>query len=87
MPAIDLLGGLDDIEKKIRRKKYSGEYNFQIELFELFQRAHDGHLGFIGDVLGNGLVFFRTFNLVSVSEDGQQLPKVYVDCKPLCPLS
>lgn len=87
LPGIDLIGGLKHIAAKVRGGKYNGEYEFQIELLNLFQRAHDGHLGFFGDVLGNGLAFFRTINLVSVSEDGQQLPKIYVDCKLSYPFS
>ncbi len=81
LPGVDILAELDEIELKIQQGAYSNEYDFQTELSNLLLRAHDGHLSFRGDVLGNGLVFGREFDLVSISADGQQLPKVYLQCE------
>ncbi len=59
-PGVDLLRGIDDIAEKVRGKAYTSEYDFQIDIYDLIQRAHDGHLGFVGDCLLNGLSFIRS---------------------------
>ena len=43
--------------------------------------AHDGHFGFIGDVLGV-FRFQRPVALQSISVDGIEIPKIYVERKP-----
>jgi hypothetical protein len=77
-PATDILGLLGEIAKKIAFEEYRSEYEFQVELYEAFNTAHDGHLRFIGDALGKAFGFARRIALASVSSDGQELPKIYV---------
>lgn len=42
------------------------------------QSTHDGHFVFIPDVLGTVFNWARPVPLVSVSADGEELPKAYV---------
>ncbi len=77
LPPVDLLAGLSDIELKLLHGAYSNEWDFQTDISVLLQNAHDGHLQFTGDVRANGITVSRSRALVSLSEDGQQLPKVY----------
>lgn len=76
-PAVDLLGGLDNIASKIKGNEYSGEYQFGFELYKLFQSAHDGHLYFVPDVVNSLFQWDRPLPLVSVSDDGQNLPAIF----------
>ena len=59
---------------------FNNEYDFEISLQKLIYAAHDGHL-----VLSGGLTEVFGFGggdyLVSVSVDGVELPKVYVESK------
>ncbi|KAI9831923.1 MAG: hypothetical protein M1819_004645 [Sarea resinae] len=77
-PAIDILGGLDAIGRNVTSNVYKSEYAFQMDLYNLFVGAHDGHFTFVGDAVGSAFSFMRGLEIVSVSSDGQQLPQVYV---------
>jgi len=44
----------------------------------LFQSVHDGHFRFSPDLLSRALVFRRPMQVVSVSVDGVEVPRVYV---------
>ena len=84
LPGIDLEAGIDKIRQNITSNAYKGEYAFQVDLYNLINSAHDDHLSFTGDT-------FSAFSwqrgtdiaLVSVSEDGQALPKIYLYGMPL----
>ena len=77
-PAVDILSGIQGIRTKVTNGTYSGEYAFQIDLWELFNSGHDGHFRWIGDLLETALIFDVGYQLVSVSEDGQTVPSVYL---------
>ena len=47
-------------------------------LYELFQRTHDGHFRYLPTLMAGVLTFGRPLSVVSVSSDGQELPKPYV---------
>jgi hypothetical protein len=51
---------------------------FGFELYLLSQRTHDGHFVFVPDVIGTVFNWARQTPLVSVSSDGEELPKAYV---------
>ncbi|KAK4163302.1 hypothetical protein QBC43DRAFT_335495 [Cladorrhinum sp. PSN259] len=77
-PAVDILGELHDIAATVEAGGFSSEYDFQLKVYHLITSAHDGHLWFQPDI-------FKVFGfkndlidqLVTVSSDGIQVPKVY----------
>lgn len=77
MPAVDIWAEFDTILANIKGSKYSTEYEFQADLFRVFNLAHDGHFRFAPDLLSKAILFRRPISLVSVSIDGVSLPKVY----------
>lgn len=78
MPAVDVIAELNRILVAIESGAYSNEYQFQMDLFLLFQSVHDGHFRFIPDLMGKTFQFRRKVSIVSVSIDGVETPKVYV---------
>ncbi|KAF1829222.1 peptidase S41 family protein-like protein [Decorospora gaudefroyi] len=77
-PAVDILGGLDQIDARIDSGSFKNEYDFGWTLYMLIHSAHDGHFAFIPDSVGSIFTFGRPTPLVSVSADGEQLPAVFV---------
>jgi hypothetical protein len=77
-PAVDIIGGLDKIDDDIDAGNFKNEYDFGWTLYTLIQSAHDGHFAYIPDSVGSIFTFGRPVPLVSVSEDGVQLPAVFV---------
>ncbi|EOA88596.1 hypothetical protein ACJQWK_02107 [Exserohilum turcicum] len=77
-PAVDIIGGLDQIDADIDAGKFKNEYDFGWTLYSLIQSAHDGHFAFVTDSVGSIFNWGRPIPLVSVSEDGEQLPAVFV---------
>ena len=76
--AIDLLEGLKKISQNVIDQVYNSEYEFEVALNSFFNRAHDSHLTFVPDGVGNSFRFEVGESLVSVSSDGQELPKLYL---------
>jgi hypothetical protein len=77
-PPVDIFGGLDQIEDDIDAGNFKNEYDFGWTLYTLIQAAHDGHFSYIPDSVGSIFSWGRPIPLVSVSEDGVQLPAVFV---------
>jgi hypothetical protein len=76
-PPIDIIQGLDQINSKIDAGNFISEYDFGWSLYTLIQSAHDGHFTYVPDIVGSIFTFGRPVPLVSVSEDGVQLPAVF----------
>jgi hypothetical protein len=76
-PAVDILGGFEQIAADIDAGKFSSEYDFGFTLYNLFVSAHDGHFSYVPDSVGSIFAWGRPVPLVSVSEDGQKLPSVF----------
>ncbi|KAF9701200.1 hypothetical protein EKO04_000420 [Ascochyta lentis] len=76
-PAVDIMGGLDQIASDIDAGKFNNEYDFGWALYTLIQSAHDGHFTYVPDSVGGIFQWGRNVPLVSVSEDGEQLPAVF----------
>ncbi|KAF2129006.1 peptidase S41 family protein-like protein [Dothidotthia symphoricarpi CBS 119687] len=76
-PPIDILGGLVQIEADIDAGRFTSEYDFGWTLYTLIQSAHDGHFSYVPDSVGSIFSWGRPMPLVSVSEDGTQLPAVF----------
>jgi hypothetical protein len=77
-PAIDLVGTLDSIYSKVENDEYSNEYDLQIDLFLLSLLGKDDHLVIQPDLLS--LFSFRRQmdSLISLSEDGIEIPAIYM---------
>ncbi|TLD31914.1 peptidase S41 family protein [Venturia nashicola] len=75
---VDLFGGLDKIEAGLKSGFFKTEYDFGFALYTLFQSAHDGHLTYLPDSVGRIFQWGRPVPLVSVSEDGEKLPAIFV---------
>ncbi|KAF2672308.1 hypothetical protein BT63DRAFT_398595 [Microthyrium microscopicum] len=76
--SVDLVGGLDNIASKVRSGEYKGEYEFALELYTLLQSAHEGHLYFAPEIVREFFSWTRGVALVSVSEDGTEVPDIFV---------
>jgi hypothetical protein len=76
-PAIDVYANFSLILNNIKSGHYSNEHEFQTHLFKTFQAVHDGHFRFSPDLLSKALLFRRPVEIVSVSRDGIEIPKVY----------
>ncbi|KAK8248198.1 peptidase S41 family protein-like protein [Phyllosticta capitalensis] len=77
-PAWDVWAELDKLETKVRNDTYSGEYDFGWDLYTTFQRTHDGHFVYVPDSVGGVFTWGRPVSIVSISEDGKELPKPFV---------
>ena len=76
-PAVDIMAGIDEIAGNVDAKKYANEYQFGWALYTLIQSAHDGHFAYVPDSVGGIFQWGRRVPLVSVSEDGEQLPAIF----------
>jgi len=78
LPPTDIEGGLDDISAKAASGGYSSEYEFQLAILKLIASAHDGHFAYRGDVF-KAFIFRNDLaaDIVSVSSDGKEVPKLY----------
>ncbi|MCJ1261797.1 hypothetical protein MMC22_001665 [Lobaria immixta] len=76
-PAVDLIGGLEKIQEDINNALFPNQYTFEAVLQNLIYSAHDAHLTLDAGILST-FSFASPYYIVSVSSDGQQLPKVYV---------
>lgn len=79
MPAVDVKKELNRVLNHIIDGKYENEHAFQMDLFKVFQSVHDGHFRFTPDLLGKTLHFRRSVGIVSVSRDGVEVPKIYIE--------
>lgn len=76
-PAIDILAGLEQIQKDIANGAFANQYAFEVTLQNLVYSAHDAHFQFEAGIL-TAFTFQSPYPLVALSEDGVQTPKVYV---------
>lgn len=84
-PALDLDVEFNGIQEKVEAGLYDSEYDMQVDITSLLTSAHDGHLGWQGDLMGV-FTFERGgvgFGLAAVSSDGVQPPQVYLTGKDL----
>ena len=76
-PAIDVLAGLEQIQKDIADGKFPNQYAFEATLQNLVYSAHDAHLQLESGILA-AFTYLSPYSIVALSEDGVQIPKVYV---------
>lgn len=85
----DVAGELKRISGALDKGEYEDEYTLHVDIKKAFDKTYDFHTNWNPDILdifefrrgdiGKGL--FDEFALVSVSSDGQALPKLYNYCK------
>ena len=76
-PAVDILAGLEQIQKDIDSGAFSNQYAFEATLQNLVYSAHDAHFQLEAGIL-TAFTFESPYSIVALSEDGVQTPKVYV---------
>ncbi|KAF7558159.1 hypothetical protein G7Z17_g55 [Cylindrodendrum hubeiense] len=78
IPGVDLVKGLLEIKSKLLQGAYYNQYQFTEEFSQLTKRVKDGHFGILLP-LNNVFTFTPGGGgLVSISEDGCGIPKVYL---------
>ncbi|KAF2665447.1 hypothetical protein BT63DRAFT_428401 [Microthyrium microscopicum] len=75
MPAVDIIGGLNDILTKIKANFYSREFTMEMDVFNLIQKSFDGHLSVVPYLIGSFLIERQP--LVSISPNGNDVPQVF----------
>ena len=76
-PPIDLLGGLEQIQRKIDAGVFPNQYQFEATLQTLLYSAHDKHIQLVSGVL-SVFQFFIPHSVVSLSSDGKEPPRLYL---------
>ena len=74
--AHDIYGELDRMRAQINT--YANEWQFEFDLYRLFQASGDGHLRYLPTLVAGIFVFGRSTAVVSVSANGHSLPRPYV---------
>ncbi|GAP91229.1 putative peptidase s41 family protein [Rosellinia necatrix] len=78
-PPVDIFGELETIRSNLQADKYSGELEWQEDLYSTITgKPHNGHLAYHPDLLTVPFEWVRPWTLVSVSEDGTSLPMIRV---------
>ncbi|KAL5086249.1 hypothetical protein Trisim1_009576 [Trichoderma cf. simile WF8] len=81
-PPHDIFKALAGVRADLVADKYTNEYEFQVDLYaRVFAPAHDGHFVFYPDALTIAFEWTRAKPIVSISENGRDLPvvKLYED--------
>jgi hypothetical protein len=76
---VDIVGELDTMQMQIEAGGFKTEYDFHLQMLNLFNRAYDNHFAYQPDILASAMQFQRPpgTELVSVSSDGMALPQIY----------
>lgn len=77
---VDVMGELDLMQKGLANGTFKTEYEFQMGMMMLFNRAYDNHFAYQPDILASAMQFQRPpgTELVSVSSDGKAMPEVFL---------
>ncbi|KAF2971245.1 hypothetical protein GQX73_g2397 [Xylaria multiplex] len=76
-PSVDLLGGLQSLQYAVNSGSFANQYEFEVALQLLLLNAHDDHLYLNAGIL-SAFSFGSPFDIVSLSVDGVETPKVYI---------
>lgn len=76
---IDIMGELDRLASGLSADSFKSEYDFQMQLMNVFDRAYDNHFVWQPDVLASAMQFQRPpgTELVAVSTDGTAVPDIF----------
>ncbi|KUJ17685.1 uncharacterized protein LY89DRAFT_747417 [Mollisia scopiformis] len=75
-PGVDLLLGLQNLQDGINNGIFPNQYEFEAALQTLLYATHDAHVNLFAGIL-SAFTFASPYDIVSLSIDGIQLPKVY----------
>ncbi|KAI0185899.1 hypothetical protein EV127DRAFT_514936 [Xylaria flabelliformis] len=76
-PSVDLIGGLQSLQDAVNSGSFANQYEFEAALQLLVNNAHDDHL-FLNAGILSAFSFGSSFDIVSLSVDGVETPKVYI---------
>jgi hypothetical protein len=76
-PGVDLLAGLQHLQDGINNGIFPNQYEFEAALQTLLYATHDAHVNLYAGILA-AFTFASPYDIVSLSIDGIQLPKVYL---------
>lgn len=76
-PAVDVLAELQRIQDQVNANSYANQYDFEADFQLLTYALHDSHVYLTSGVL-SAFSFASPYEIVSVSIDGKQAPKVYI---------
>lgn len=82
-PAVDLLAGLSELQQAVNNGDFANQYEFEVALQLLLVSAHDAHLYLNAGILA-AFTFASPYDIVSLSIDGVELPKVYLAGAHFC---
>ena len=74
---VDIFGGIEIISNAVKDGTINGQYEFELQLTTLISTAHDGHFSLELNMI-NQIFFQAPFSLLSLSVDGNALPKVFI---------
>ncbi|KAI3323720.1 hypothetical protein HD806DRAFT_72048 [Xylariaceae sp. AK1471] len=76
-PSVDLRGGLQMIQDAVVSNSFANQYEFEVALQRLIMASHDTHLYLSAGIL-SAFSFGAPYDIVSLSIDGVEAPKVYL---------
>ncbi|KAI4675302.1 uncharacterized protein J4E84_010194 [Alternaria hordeiaustralica] len=76
-PAVDILSELTQIQNNITTQVYKNQYQFEVDVQHLLDRAHDGHMYLRGGIMA-AFSFLAPYSITAASPDGASLPKLYL---------
>lgn len=74
---MDLIGGIQSLQDAVNSGSFTNQYDFEVALQLLLINAHDDHL-FLNAGILSAFSFGSPFDIVSLSVDGVETPKVYI---------
>jgi hypothetical protein len=76
---VDVVGELDKLKAQLSTSGIASEYDFQMKVMNVFDRAYDNHFVWQPDILASAMQFQRPpgTELVSISKDGVAVPEIY----------
>ncbi|EKG16094.1 Peptidase S41 [Macrophomina phaseolina MS6] len=77
-PPVDLLDGLAVIKQNISAGYYKNQYAFEAEVQKLVYSVHDMHVDLSSGILSAFAFGSDSWEIVSVSKDGKELPQIYL---------
>ncbi|KAH7360140.1 hypothetical protein BKA65DRAFT_179681 [Rhexocercosporidium sp. MPI-PUGE-AT-0058] len=79
-PGVDIIQEVSKIRQKLQTDQYTNEYSYMLDISKVIVSGHDALFDVTPDILYAALTFARPKNLalVSLSQDGCQLPKIYL---------
>jgi hypothetical protein len=85
LPGVDILGGLAQIKRNVKKSFYGSQWDFEVDLWSLVNvLPHDFHLNLPLPLINVFGFLPSTGPLVSVSLSGLSIPDVYIKGESVC---